>query len=599
MTVPRPGGRNRWIRWIPLFLVTLGFLGLLTSLRSEPAPANDVAVEQPPPSSIPGTTTSTAIASTTTTTMRETSAPINQLAVGVVGEAPRSINLLDGPVDNQVFRELVAATQTAAMVWNPATLTPEAGVVSDVPSLDNGGLRYHDDGSVTVRYVIDQASRWNDGTSVSGEDFLFTASILGTDRRVATEIRSLYQLIDDDSWEVTSGSVSFTLSERTLEWTKLFSPLLPAHQLFDTDPIDDWQELAWVSAAPYYLASIDGNAYTLRPNSFHADADRLIDEVVVRVFPYEGALVGTMELGIVQVGRVSEPLVKERLAAIDDMEMVSGVGAEWEHIAFQFSSGRFVANVESLSAEPSFRAFAAGLVDRGALVDEFFGDTKQPLATITGMSWPVAAGAGWPTDVEDAEVADIREDLARETGSSPASVVYVTTEDLQRNLVATELVQSFAKYDFEVVIQLEEPGLFFNDTVIPGRFDVAEWAWSATPGPAGAVADLRTRFLTLPNDGGFNFYRWGSAGSDSDEAAFAEFESLMVAMQQEMDLDTLAGLLRQADDLLADQLVVVPIFADLVHAGVADHVMGFVVPAGDQPLLLGLGDWFISSSTDE
>lgn len=600
MTIQRPGGRHRWVRWIPLAFATLGFVALLASLAPQPTESEPfVASVEASATTTTSTPPSTSTTSSTTSTTRPLPPPINQITFGVVGEIPESINLVSGPAGNRVFDELVAAVQTSALRRDPATLTPTPGVVADVPSVDNGGIRYNDDGSVRLTYQISSSAVWNDGVPVSGDDFVFTASILEADRRVDASVRSLYGLIDEESWVVDNDSVSLTLTQRTLSWTDLFAPLLPAHQLAESDVLEDWVDQPWVSAAPYYLADVDGNAYALRPNAFYDHDASVIDEIVLRVFPYDGALVGAMELGIVQIGSVEEPLTLERLASIDDMSVETGVGSEWEHVAFQFSSGRFVANVESLSAQPSFREFVSAVIDRRSLVDQFFDGNSEPVTSVTGMSWPPAAGTGWAVDTDETERLDIRGDLSRETGDERASVVLVTTEDLQRNLVATEIVQWLATYDIDVVIELEEPGLFFNDSVIPGRFDIAEWAWAATPGPQGAVDDLRTRFLDLPTDGGFNFYHWGAPGSDSDPDAFERFVDLVTEMEQEMDLDRLSGLLQEADTLLAAETVVIPLFAGQVHVGVADDVLGFVVPPAGQPILLGISDWSILDPSGE
>ncbi len=48
----------------------------------------------------------------------------------------------------------------------------------------------------------------------------------------------------------------------------------------------------------------------------------------------------------------------------------------------------------------------------------------------------------------------------------------------------------------------EETGVYFLETIGPGRFDLAEWSWVPTPGPSGAVADMRRWFLLTPEAGG-------------------------------------------------------------------------------------------------
>lgn len=594
MTVPRPGGRTQWVRWIPFALAAIGFAVVLSAVFSSD-PAAETSASPTTLVAVPEAVASTTTTSTTAVPITTTLAPdiaLTEMGVGIVGERPESLHPFLADLENPVVAELLAATGTSAMVTDVTTLSPTPGVIVAVPSLDNGGLQYHEDGTVTLRYEIDSRATWSDGVSVSGQDFLFTAETLRDDRRIPTEVRDLYRLIDTQSWVVDPGSVEFTLSERTIDWLDLFSPLLPAHQMFETDLIDDWAQQRWVTAGLYYLANVEGNAYVLRPNVYHASADTLIQEIVVWVFPYEGALAGALDLGIVHIGRVSEPLVIERLLELDRLVLVSGPGMEWEHIAFQFGSGRFAANVGSLSAEDSFRELTAGLLNRPQLVDEFFPGSKAPISTVVGISWPEAAGAGWAEPLDEAELVDLRDDLYRELGADTSlTVAYVTTDDLARNLLASELVQAFADLEIGLQVELEEPGLFFNDTVIPGEFDVAQWAWTATPGPQGAIEDVQGRFVELPRAGGFNFYQWGSAGSDTDSDVLERFELLIADLEQEMDLERLAERLRDVDNLLAEQVVVVPLFSDLVQVGVDRRIGGFVVPVGGQPLLSGVDGW--------
>jgi len=574
--------------------VLLGTVFSSSGTEQDIPPATTLVVAETVPSTT--TTSTTALPSTTTTTVLEL--PLELIGVGITDAVPESLHPFVGDPQNRVFTEIQSAIGTFALESDLSTLNPIPGVLAAVPSLENGGIRYNEDGSVVLRYEIDPEATWSDGVSVSGQDFLFTAQILREDSRVPSEVRSLYRLIDSDSWVVEGRSVQFSLSERTLAWLDLFSPLMPAHQLFETDFLDDWEQQAWVTAGPYYLASVDTNTYVLRANTFHPRSDTLIPEIVVRVFPYEGALVGALELGIVQVGQASEPVVLDRLLALDDVIVVTGPGTEWEHIAFQFGSGRFVANVGSLSGEDSFRELTAGLIDRQELVTEFFDGSKGPISTVVGMSWPGAAGDGWTVSLSDEELIDLRDDLYRELGvDTPLTVSYVTTDDLSRNLLASELVQAYAQFDIELEVGLEEPGLFFNDTVIPGQFDVAQWAWTATPGPQGAVMDVQDRFVDVPRSGGFNFYQWGAPGSVANEGELERFRTLLEEIEQEMDVARLAGLLQEVDNILAEQVVVVPLFSDLVHVGVDERLLGLLLPVGGQPLLGGVEDWFIEDGT--
>ncbi len=151
----------------------------------------------------------------------------------------------------------------------------------------------------------------------------------------------------------------------------------------------------------------------------------------------------------------------------------------------------------------------------------------------------------------------------------------------------------FAEAGIELDVQLEDTGFFFRDTVNPGLWDVGEWAWLAEPGPVGAVHDLQSWFVDLPADDGFNFYSWGTADSSVQGEEVDRLRELLMGLDEVVDLEELKRRLTEVETLLAEQVVVLPLYPILNPGAVwTERVMGYqhsTAPGGD---LWNVEEWF-------
>ena len=137
--------------------------------------------------------------------------------------------------------------------------------------------------------------------------------------------------------------------------------------------------------------------------------------------------------------------------------------------------------------------------------------------------------------------------------------------------------------------QLEESSVFFGETLDFGNWDLAEWAWIGSPGLAGLVSihDLFDPEGAPPD--GQNFYRWGTpevtgvypAGYNQGPSSLidestARFGVVRDAMNATGDRVELAALIAEAEDILADNVVFIPLYARLDAGAVwADEVGGY------------------------
>jgi peptide/nickel transport system substrate-binding protein len=565
---PTPGRRGRFLAYAVIAFVVGGvtFVWLSIPQLTENRDAGA------------GTTTTTVaelagpevLVPTTTTSTLPPPVPVGgEVSLGVVGE-PLSLNpLLTG--GNAPVVETISELWTAGLFDLDAhTLDPTPQVATEIPTIDNGGLVVNDDGTMTVRYELGLQVQWEDGTPITGFDVAFTYEVMSDPALpIRPDLRDLHALIVPNSIVASASSVSVVLERPTIRFLSLFPVLVPVAQVEGSDFVNDWNETTWMSAGPFRFEAWEvGRAVRFVRNDGYGRLDDrgdplpYLDAVEIGFFGGDDELLAAFRLQTVDAALVAaDPDVLPELEASPAVDLQIAQGPEYEHLAFAYGPGRFEANPGSMNESVDFREFIARTLDRAGIVEDVFAGQVEVLNTVVGMSWPGAAFDGWaPYEADEALQADLLEKAVNELGREPSAVGFSTSASLERTQIAGSLLQRLAAVGLPVDIELLEVGEFFRDRVLPGTFDVGEWAWRATSGPVGAVADLEDRFLTLPDNGGYNFYQWGVEGSVPSVVA-EQVQQKIAALDSILDLDELRAALVDIDALMAQDVVIVPMFA--------------------------------------
>lgn len=166
----------------------------------------------------------------------------------------------------------------------------------------------------------------------------------------------------------------------------------------------------------------------------------------------------------------------------------------------------------------------------------------------------------------------------------------------------------------EVELQLEDSQLFFGETLSRGTWDMGLWAWVGQPGWLGIV-ELHDVFdPDAPPPDGSNFYRWGTpaaggtmemfAGSSPDvdvtqgpslviDEHTARFAELVDAMNATVDEAELARLVAEAESILADQVIVIPLYSRLVvSAHWGDEIAGVTMNPSQPGHTWNIEQWY-------
>ena len=460
-------------------------------------------------------------------------------------------------------------------------------LVVELPTVANGGLTVNEDGTETVRYRIRPEAVWEDGTPVSGYDYEFTyQTIMNPDYALN---RAYYEDIIPESVVAEEKSFEFTIAAPTLAIESLFSLILPRHQIEGSDFVTAYGETGWLSCGPFRIESWQrGESVRLVRNEGYWRTDpesgeRLphLDSVVIRFYPDRAAVLDAFRAREVQVVAVGEDLdLIEDLRALEDegvsVEVVPG--PTWEHLAFQFGENRLVRNPGSYNLHLNFRRAVAHAVDRRLIVEELFGGLVEPMSSHIDAFSPERSGATW--DRYEYDPAQAREYLAAlcaeegvDCGTVPPGVVFTTTFNSPTRLALSQLlVGMFEDAGIAYQAELEDSVLFFGDTLDRGTWDLGEWSFVGAPGLGELVGWHGWLDPDGPLPAGRNLYRWGTPAVEGSEegwfdqpagyadeytARFAELRDLMAGAVDEAEL---SAYLAEAEAILADQAVMIPLY---------------------------------------
>ena len=94
----------------------------------------------------------------------------------------------------------------------PSSFIPE--LVTELPTVANGGIVVNADGTETIRYQILEEAQWADGTPISGYDFEFTYQTIMDPAYPIS--RTTYEDIIPESVVAGDKTFEFTLAQPTL-----------------------------------------------------------------------------------------------------------------------------------------------------------------------------------------------------------------------------------------------------------------------------------------------------------------------------------------------------------------------------------------------
>ncbi len=538
----------------------------------------------------PTATTTTAPPSTTqpVVTTTTTAAPTGPAYGGTVvvadDQEPPTLNAFVPGGDNFIVSIVGQSYWAGVQEIDGFTLELIPELVTELPTETNGGVTVNADGTMTVRYTILDEAQWSDGVPISGDDFQFTLdTIMNPDNAIDT---TTYE--DIISTEVGPKSFTYTLSAPTVLYEFLFGNIIPKHDVEGSDFLNDWNETMWVSAGPFIFSEWQKGEFieVVRNDNYWKKAENgdqlpYLDSVIFRFIPVTDSIITAFkarEVDVIQPPPASETI--EELQKLEPegarVEVLSG--PVWEHLNFQFGPARLIRNPDSSNENLNYRKAVAHTIDKQLIVDEILAGQVEPLDSFVEAFSPTLSQGSWAQyDYNPEKAMQLLELAKTELGKDSISTVFSTTSNNDARVKLSELFDTmFSAVGIVYENQLEESQIFFGETLDNGQWDLGEWAWVGSPGLSGLVGIIDVFDPAAPPPDGSNFYQWGTPTSSVIDDNTARFAEIRTALNQTVDPAVLVPLLNEAETILADQVVIIPLYARLVTAAVwADEVGGF------------------------
>ena len=498
-------------------------------------------------------------------------------------QEPPTLNPLVEGGDNFIVSIIGQAHLAGAFEIDGTTLDLVPELLADLPSVGNGGVTVNEDGSMTVRYQIRDEAMWSDGVPISGADFEFTLGLI-LDPDFPGDTSTYADIVD---WEPGPKTFEYTIARPTVAFETLFDVVVPKHAVSGTDFASDWNDEMWPAAGPFVFEEWQRGRYVRlvrNENYWKKDTetgDQLpyLDSVEFRFIPETESLIYSFTQREVDV--IQPPPAPDTIDRLRDLEP-AGVavqvrtGPVWEHLNFQFGTNN--RNAESLNQYTAFRQAIAYAIDRDVMAP-LVGWLPVTSVLDTGVEDGPWAQYGYELDRAATLLAEACAVAERDCLADAPRLIFSTTSNAdERPRIAEYMKSAMADIGIDVELQLEDSQLFFGETLDNGTWDVGWWAWVATPGASGSLTTLDLFDPDAPAPDGTNYYRWGTPDSSVQDDAVDRFRDILAVARETVDPEQSAGLAAAAEQILADNAVVVPIAARTVVGAVwADVVAGFVM----------------------
>ena len=503
--------------------------------------------------------------------------------VGVVGGGGTTFNpyLIGSDRALVPVHHLVAAS---AFRLDPLSHDLLPGVIEALPTLGNGGLTVNADGSMDVAIRVSPDARWSDGNPIRAADFLRTYEVVMAHRAVIfPDVVAEYDRIAVGSLAVTDDLVSFRLDRTGLDLVGLFDQLLPAHQVPVQTFTTAWNSRSWLSGGPFQRVEASEALIRLEPNLNYQRVDEsggalpYLDAIEVVTFgSIDEAVTALGEGSIDIVGPIEDPALVAAAESLDDVAIDVRRGPGWEQIGIQLGPGALEVNPASVVDRRIIRQAIAGALDRQAIASAVQGPYGVALPSIVGVGWPGADVGAWDTTI----------DLpGRLTGVTLNLVI--TGGDAHRVQIADLVTDQLSAAGVDVVLVTDDPGQFFANRILPGQFELAEWAWRSSPGP-GAVADDLLSWFTDGGRAELDFSGWTSHPDGT------RFRTLVTGLDAVLSPLDLAERLALVEAALAESVPLIPLYADLNVGAANVRVEGFTHSALPGGILAGGAAWWVA-----
>ena len=465
---------------------------------------------------------------------------------------------------------LATTSTTAGIMQSPIRILPD---LSYGPLLADGMPELVSEDPQVVEYKLKKNLTWSDGKPLTSADAKFTfEQIMNPDNDLAT--RTGWD--DVESFETPDElSVRMTFSQPYAPWRDLLVdtwPIIPKHVYEGKD----WNKAMSdeiVGSGPFKFKEWKTGEYLIVEENENYWGDKpAIKQFTYKFIPDSNTLITSLESG--EVSFIYPPPdigLLERLRSIEGTQVNYKAGVVWEHIAF---------NVEKVPNLKMRQALAYG-INREQIVNELLQGQVNTLHSYLVPEQEPYYTPAWERYTYDP---DRVKQLVKEAKAEGASTTinFSTTSDNRLRETLQELVQQqLKKLGITINIKNTSSTTFFAEWTPQGNYEMAEWAWLATPDPTQTVIFAADEVPTDKDPAGQNWYWY------KDE----EVTRLLKESDRTLDVQQRAQLLKRAQEQMAEDLPILPMYQRPEYYAYSDDLVGPDVNPTTAGPFWNMGDW--------
>ncbi|MGI9528238.1 MAG: ABC transporter substrate-binding protein [Acidimicrobiia bacterium] len=506
------------------------------------------------------------------------------------------------PFSQDAFGERLAGNAVWAMVYDidPETWERMPDTVVSLPS-QSDSIEVNDDGTMTVRYDVRVDARWSDGLSISGEDVAFTAEAMRA-LAIAGEPSVHPIMATVVSTDFVEQIAFITFAEPNLVFEDALWIILPSHALDGVDLVDGSDGSDWPSGGPFIVESFGrfNEARFVRNDLYWKEDDSgrslpYIDQFTIvestepdlqgnePASPTSGFVAGELDVAVIPPW--PEDLARVAGVADQGATFETVASSVVEQITVQFAGDRDEANPVSWNDLLAYRQAVAHAIDRDVILEE----TGVPWSDgVPGMLIPGAGSAWTQYDYDPQAAGALIDELGDETEEgTPQARLSTTGNGDYRIRIGDALEPRFAAIGVGYEPIYLDSVLFFGDTLATGAFDLGMWAWLRDGGYQSTL-NLMDIFDPANDAAQADLGNWASTASSGAD----RFSEIVDAVRSTIDADRFAELVAEAEQILADELVVIPLFnRSTTAAWWTDAVDGVVANGSQSTLTWNVEEW--------
>ncbi|MBN1287390.1 MAG: peptide ABC transporter substrate-binding protein [Anaerolineae bacterium] len=411
-------------------------------------------------------------------------------------------------------------------------LNPHAVLVTEIPSLDNGGISA--DGT-TITLTLRDDIVWSDGEPITSADFVFTYDMYMSDANAPIS-RDPYDKIESIE-APDAATVVIKFPEPYAPWLGLFlKGILPKHVLqpvFDADGTLDaaeWNRNPTVSNGPFVLETWEtGNFLRFVRNENYFDGLAKLDSVIVTVVPDSEAYVAGLVNGDADLGYFFpfDSIPEIEAGGHGTVSVIAGGYNE----AWQF-------NVREGLGHPALqdvnvRRALVMAFDRWQICDDLLlGYTYPPSSFWEEMPYDNPDVEPYPYDPEaavalldEAGWVDTNGDGTRDKDGVELVLRYATNTRQLRQDIQVVVQQAFAEIGVGIEIINHPSDIFWNSYADGGPLAIGDYDIDEHSSSPDAWPEPDTRSFTcaeIPSEENLAGSNWTGACDEELDALFEE-----------------------------------------------------------------------------